>query len=123
MLHHAPRGPLTWWIFEPRDILAVVCTNGHRSTVQHYVQADGSLVAPAGQLGSMHCGTCNESLPLQLDEWPIGSTYQGPRPEMLPPLSTCAACGKQDRFLGGWGLCGRYVGLVCPACFGAAVGP
>lgn len=68
----------------------------------------------------MHCGTCNEDLPLRLDDWPAGETWQGPRPERLPPISTCARCGRQDHFIGGWGMCNGY-SLVCPTCFDAVV--
>jgi len=71
----------------------------------------------------MHCGTCNESLPLTLQDWPTGDVYEGPRPEKLPPITTCAACGRQERFLGGWGMCGQYAGVVCPSCFRIAVQP
>src|SRR6185295_5213378 len=103
-LTHAPKGPLTWWIFEPRDTLTVVCSQGHRSYVLHYVEPDGSIIPPEGKQPSMHCGSCNEDLPLVLDGWPADESYRGPRPERLPPLVTCVGCGFQDRFLGGWGM-------------------
>jgi len=69
----------------------------------------------------MHCGKCNESLELRLADWPSGETYSGPRSEKLPPLSTCTRCGKQEHFIGGWGMCGGYAGLICAACFKAVV--
>jgi hypothetical protein len=112
---------LTWWIFEPTDQLAVTCSQGHRSTVPHHVHEDGTLHAPDGQAGSMHCGKCNEELPLRLADWPLGETWAGPRVEKLPPLTTCARCGKQSHFLGGWGMCNGYASVICPGCFSAVV--
>lgn len=120
-LRHAAKGPCTWWIFEPQDTLTVVCSKGHRSWVQHHVLTDGTLRAPDGHAGSMHCGDCNEDLPLRLDGWPPGETYKGPREEKLPPLTTCARCGRQEHFLGGWGVCNGYASVICPACFDAVV--
>ena len=88
---------------------------------QHHVRADGTLHPPEGRAPSMHCGVCNEDLPLQLADWPAGATWEGPRVEKLPPLTTCVRCGKQEHFLGGWGMCGGYVGLICAGCFRAVV--
>lgn len=65
---HPKRLPLTWWRFDDGTV-RVVCSQGHASTLGHIVLADGSLRAPAGRLGSCHCGTCNEDLPLVLDGW------------------------------------------------------
>ena len=120
-LRHAHRGPLTWWVLEPTDQLVVTCSKGHRSTVQHAVHADGSLHAPPGEKSSMHCGTCNESLPLHLADWPSSETWNGPRVEKLPPVTTCTRCGKQEHFIGGWGRCGGYADIVCASCFKAVV--
>jgi hypothetical protein len=120
-LSRAHRGPLTWWIFEPTDTLMVTCSRGHRSWVRHHVLTDGTLRAPDGCLASMHCGICDEDLPLSLADWPQGETWAGPRPEKLPPETECVRCHRRERFLGGWGICGQYVGLICKECFDLVV--
>jgi len=121
-LRHAYRGPLTWWVFEENDVLAVTCSREHRSYVLHHVLGDGALQAPDGRMSSMHCGVCNEDLPLQLQDWPSGEIYRGPREERLPPMQyTCARCGTQGRHLSGWGLCNGYQEPICAACFKAVV--
>jgi hypothetical protein len=71
--------PLTWrwhnrayWrgdVPDPWGTASVTCSQGHRSQVQHVIQVDGGLIAPPGCAPSMHCGHCNESLPLMLDGW------------------------------------------------------
>lgn len=122
-LARAVRGPMTWWLHSERDQITVVCSAGHRSMLQHHVLADGALRSPPGCAGSMHCGRCNEDLPLFLADWPPGQTWTGPRPEYLPPESVCARCGARSRFLGGWGICGTYVGVICAACFAEVVKP
>ena len=72
----------------------------------------------------MHCGVCNEDLPLKLADWPVGVTWTGPLPEPPPPPENeCVGCGARSWYLTGWGMCGQYVGIVCPQCFAAAVKP
>lgn len=67
----ARREPLTWWRYDVFGSVRVVCTEGHASLLQHQIMPDGSLVAPQGQLPSLHCGHdgCDESLPLKLEDW------------------------------------------------------
>jgi hypothetical protein len=54
---------------DPWGNASVTCSEGHVSQIQHNIQPDGALVAPPGCAWSMHCGHCNETLPLHLDGW------------------------------------------------------
>lgn len=47
----------------------VRCSRGHHSVLVHNVLPDGRLVPPAGESASMHCGTCDEDMPLMLEGW------------------------------------------------------
>lgn len=111
----AVRGPLTWWLEETHDIILVRCSQQHTSTLQHHVHADGSLEAPYGKATSLHCGVCNETLPLMLAGWSDGE-WRGPRPEKLPPEISCEKCGSKTRWLGGWSTWSGGTGLICSAC-------
>lgn len=62
------RAPNTWFRFEDGTV-RVVCSQGHASMLGHIVNYDGSLSAPPGYKSSLHCGHCNEDLPLFLEGW------------------------------------------------------
>ena len=73
---------------------------------------DGALVAPFGQAGSIHCGVCNENLPLRLDGWTV---IPIPPPEPPPEPSVCVTCGLVSMSVSGWTVAGQ--GLLCPKCW------
>jgi hypothetical protein len=54
---------------DPWGSCLVMCSAGHASVLQHRIGNDGSLHAPKGRGASLHCGTCDEDLPLQLADW------------------------------------------------------
>lgn len=115
------REPLTWWAFYDnclptphRIAVRAVCSQRHPSTIMHIIKQDGSLIAPAGCAGSMHCGVCNESLPLMLDGWTDdGSPERCPVPP--PAAAKCACCRRESTSVSGWGTWSGP-GLICPDC-------
>ena len=81
---HLP--PLSWRLAAPvrwaegyavpapciTDVI-VVCSKGHGSSLKHWVEADGRIVAPPGMAPSIHCGTCGEVIEPKLDGWAHGA--------------------------------------------------
>lgn len=61
------RASMSWW--RSGTTIFVGCSVGHVSTVQHVVGLDGTLTPLPGRSPSMHCGWCNEELPLKLESW------------------------------------------------------